>query len=123
MNKQSLRKEIDKLQEESQKILFDKSLSKETKLFIQSMLTIVTIMITLFLEKKTRKNSSNSGLPPSQNFGSNGNRNTQGSNFSNSLEFWEAEIVRQLLNAMVIHIDETSMKVEQKELLDPHIQL
>ena len=35
MNKQSLRKEIDKLQEESQKILFHKSLSKETKLFIQ----------------------------------------------------------------------------------------
>ena len=36
-------------------------------------------MVTLFLEKKTRKNSSNSGLPPSQNFGSNGNRNTKGS--------------------------------------------
>ena len=75
MNKKSLRKEIDKLQEESRKIFSAKSLSKETKLFIRSMLTIVKIMITFFLEKKTRKNSSNSGLPPSQNFGSNGNRN------------------------------------------------
>ena len=75
MNKQSLQKEIDKLQEESRKILSDKSLSKETKLFIRSMLTIVTIMITLFLEKKTRKNSRNSSLPPSQDFGSNRSRN------------------------------------------------
>ena len=79
MNKQSLRKQIDKLQEKSKEILSDKNTSKETKLFIRSMLTILTIMFTLFLEKKTRKNSSNSGLPPSQNFGSNGNRNTKGS--------------------------------------------
>ena len=202
-------------------------------------------MITLFLEKKTRKNSNNSGLPPSQDFGSNGNRNKKVgkenkingdrldnskdtetsqtispkkctecdadlkkakvksteerqeidivyeiqthtvisetkdcphcgtenkgnfpkgmngpiqygigikasiinfvmvqmlslqrtgehfkgllgriispsimlkyiSNFSNSLEFWEAEIVRQLLNSMVIHVDETSMRVNKK---------
>ena len=75
MNKKSLRKEIDKLQEKSREILSDKSLSKEAKLFIRSILTIVKVMITLFLEKKTRKNSNNSGLPPSQDFGSNGNRN------------------------------------------------
>ncbi len=31
--------------------------------------------MTIFLEKKPRKNSSNSGLPPSRNDGSNGNRN------------------------------------------------
>ena len=79
MSKQSLRKQIDKLQEKSKEILSDKNTPKETKLFIRSMLTILTIMFTLFLEKKTRKNSSNSGLPPSQNFGSNGNRNTKGS--------------------------------------------
>ena len=35
-------------------------------------------------------------------------------NFSNSLEFWEAETVRQVLNAMVIHVDETSMRVNKK---------
>ncbi|MBF0314060.1 MAG: hypothetical protein HQK52_11645 [Oligoflexia bacterium] len=31
--------------------------------------------MAVFLEKVTRKNSSNSGLPPSRNNGSNGNRN------------------------------------------------
>ena len=66
------------LQKESKKILSDKSIPRETKLFIQSMLTILTVVVTLFLEKKTRKNSSNSGLPPSQNSGSNGNRNKEG---------------------------------------------
>ena len=77
MSKQSLRNEIDKLQTESHKILSNKSLPKETKFFIHSMLTILTVVVTLFLEKKTRKNSSNSGLPPSQDFGSNGNRNKE----------------------------------------------
>ncbi len=76
--KQSLRSEIENLQKESKKILSDKSIPRETKLFIQSMLTILTVVVTLFLEKKTRKNSSNSGLPPSQNSGSNGNRNKEG---------------------------------------------
>ena len=75
MNKQSLREEINKLQADSKEILANPSLPKETQLFIHSMLTLMTIVVTLLLEKKTRKNSSNSGLPPSQNFGNNGNRN------------------------------------------------
>lgn len=43
--------------------------------FISSMKAIIDIIVAILLEKKTRKNSSNSGLPPSSNNGSNGNRN------------------------------------------------
>jgi len=47
----------------------------EARFFIRSMLSMLDIIVAVLLEKKTRKNSSNSGLPPSQNNGSNGNRN------------------------------------------------
>ena len=39
------------------------------------MMLVIDIVVAVLLEKKTRKNSSNSGLPPSRNNGSNGNRN------------------------------------------------
>ena len=38
---------------------------------------ILDIVVAVLLEKKVRKNSGNSGLPPSHDFGSNGNRNKQ----------------------------------------------
>jgi len=38
----------------------------------------IDIVVTVLLVKKVRKTSSNSGVPPSQNFGSNGNRNRSG---------------------------------------------
>jgi len=75
MKKESLRKKIDELKEESKSILDSETLNTEVRLFIKSMLTIIDVVVAVLLEKKTRKNSSNSGLPPSQNKGSNGNRN------------------------------------------------
>ena len=47
---------------------------KEYEATMSSTFNLMDIMVTTLLEKKTRKNSSNSGLPPSQDFGSNGNR-------------------------------------------------
>ena len=40
-------------------------------------MAVLNIIVTVLLEKKTRKNSANSGLPPSRNSGPNGNRNKQ----------------------------------------------
>ena len=73
--KESIRKNIEQLKEESNLILQRKELSPEVKFFIKSMLSLMDIIVTVLLEKTIRKNSSNSGLPPSQDFGSNGNRN------------------------------------------------
>ena len=52
-----------------------RSVTKELKFFIQSMISLMDIIVSVLLTKKVRKNSSNSGLPPSQGFCSNGNRN------------------------------------------------
>ena len=72
----SLRKQIAKAQENAKKIISKKNASnKEYTALIMDLLLIITIMMNVFLEKKTRKTPSNSGLPPSTGFGSNGNRN------------------------------------------------
>ncbi len=75
MKTESIRKNIEALKKESEVILSSKNISAEVQLFIRSMMSILEILITIFLEKKTRKNSSNSGLAPSRNNGTNGNRN------------------------------------------------
>ncbi len=76
MSKDSIRKKIEKLQKESEIILGSKGISNEVRFFITSMMSMIEIIVVVLLEKKIRKNSSNSGLPPSRNNGSNGNRNT-----------------------------------------------
>ena len=75
MSKQSVRDNIEKLRQESKVFLNDKTLSPELKFFIKSIFSLIDIIVVILLEKKVRKNSSNSGLPPAQGFGSNGNRN------------------------------------------------
>lgn len=75
MSKESIRKKIDEAKEKAQKALGRKGVSPDLVIAVESLLLLIEILATLFLEKKIRKNSSNSGLPPSQNFGSNGNRN------------------------------------------------
>ena len=78
MSKDSIRNKIKKLQNESEDILKSSDLSKEVRLFITSMMFMIDIIVDVLLTKKVRKTSSNSGVPPSQNFGSNGNRNKPG---------------------------------------------
>ncbi len=76
MTKESLRKQFEKIKNESNLALEDKSTPAHVRALFTSLISLFEIMILVFLEKKTRKTSSNSGLPPSQGFGSNGNRNT-----------------------------------------------
>ena len=75
MSKQSIRKKIDEAKKNADRILAKGKMSEETIVLINSFLIILDIVVNVLLEKKVRKNSSNSGLPPSQGFGSNGNRN------------------------------------------------
>ena len=78
MKKESIRKKIDELKEKTQRTLNSEDVSPEVRALFDSCLILIDILVTVFLEKKTRKNSSNSGLPPSRNNGSNGNRNNPG---------------------------------------------
>ena len=92
MSKISIRKQIEDAKKDVSDLLSSGELSKEATLTIRSLLMILDIVVAVFLEKKIRKNSSNSGLPPSQGFGSNGTRNKsnngdeekKGSRLSNS---------------------------------------
>ena len=71
-----MRKNFEKIKEDADLVLSAKSSHPEQTAFvIKSMLSMLEMMMMVFLEKKVRKNSSNSGLPPSYEFGTNGNRN------------------------------------------------
>lgn len=72
--KESIRKQIDEAKKAIEAGLA-KNKNPELAEAIRSLLIVIEVMVALFLEKKTRKNSSNSGLPPSRNNGPNGNRN------------------------------------------------
>ena len=75
MTKNSIRQKVEEAKERTAKALSSKKISPELKVAVESLLLVIDILVLVFLEKKTKKTSSNSGLPPSQNFGSNGNRN------------------------------------------------
>ena len=89
VEKESIRKTFDELKKGSKKILAGK-MEPETRFFIKALLSVMEIMAVLLLEKRTRKNSGNSGLPPSSDPGGNGNRNKGNSgekkNVGSSLE-------------------------------------
>lgn len=78
MNKLSLQNKILEAKKKTQDALAAGKASPEVLVAVESLLLVIEILSAVFLEKTTRKNSSNSGLPPSKNEGSNGNRN-QGS--------------------------------------------
>ena len=75
MSKDSIRKQIDKAKKEANDLLLSKSVNKKSAVVINSLILIIDIVVSVFLTKKPRRNSSNSGLPPSKDYGSNGNRN------------------------------------------------
>lgn len=75
MSKDSIRKKIDEAKARVEKTFSEEDVSPGVKATIESLLMILDIIVIALLEKKTRKNSINSGLPPSRNNGSNGNRN------------------------------------------------
>ena len=101
MSKDSIRKKILEVKEKSKKTLESSDVSPEIASLIDSFLLIIDILAMVFLEKKVRKNSSNSGVPPSQNFGTNGNRNK---NIDNS----KVHKGEQLPNTRNIEINDTA---------------
>lgn len=66
MNKASIREEVDRLKLEFEKLCSDGKVSPEIQAVMNSMLLVVNLILAVFLEKKTRKDSKNSSLPSSQ---------------------------------------------------------
>jgi len=66
VDKISVRNEVDRLKSDFEVLCADGKISSEIKVLMNSMLLIMNLMLTIFLEKKTKKNSENSSIPPSQ---------------------------------------------------------
>jgi transposase len=66
LNKQSVRKEIERLKNDFDELCSAGKVSSEMRILMNSLLVIVELILSIFLEKKTRKNSKNSSLPSSQ---------------------------------------------------------
>ena len=76
--KESLREQIAKAKENFSNILSKEKASPELQATITSVMNIMNVVLLVLLEKKVRKNSSNSGLPPSHDFGARNDRNKEG---------------------------------------------
>jgi transposase-like protein len=66
IDKTSVREEIDRLKNEFEQLCTDGKVSSEIRVLMSSLLVIVELILSIFLEKKTLKNSKNSSIPPSQ---------------------------------------------------------
>ena len=66
INKKSVRNEVDKVKAEFENLCDAGKVSSEIKVIMSSMLMIMELILSIFLERKTKKNSNNSSLPPSQ---------------------------------------------------------
>ena len=73
--KDSIRKKIEDAKEEIEKAKSKGDMPPQALVLVNSLLLIIEIMTKVFLEKKIRKNSSNSGIPPSQDIGTHNDRN------------------------------------------------
>jgi len=66
VDKASIREEVDRLKQEFEQLCSAGKVSSEIRIVMNSLLVVVELILSVFLEKKTRKNSKNSSLPSSQ---------------------------------------------------------
>lgn len=66
VNKQSMRDEVERIKLEFERLSTDKQMNPDVKLLFQSMLMLINLLITIFLEKTTKKTNKNSSIPSSQ---------------------------------------------------------
>jgi transposase len=66
LNKTSLREEFDALKGEFERLCANGKMSAESRTLFQAMLMLFELLMAVFMEKRTPKNSRNSGLPSSQ---------------------------------------------------------
>lgn len=66
VNKQSLREEAERIKTEFNQLILEQKINKESKILFQSMLMLINLLISIFLERTTIKNNKNSSKPSSQ---------------------------------------------------------
>jgi len=66
VNKQSLREEFATLKGQFERLSAEGKVNAEIRALVQALLMLFELIMAVFMEKTTPKNSSNSGIPPSQ---------------------------------------------------------
>jgi len=66
VHKESVRDEFSRIKEEFNQLRSAKKIPAEVVLLVQSMFTLMELVCSIFLEKKTKKNNKNSSKPSSQ---------------------------------------------------------
>ena len=66
VNKKSLREEFDRLKGEFQRLSSDGKMTAESRALFNALLVLFEVVLAVFMEKLTRKDSTNSSKPPSQ---------------------------------------------------------
>ena len=66
LDKSSVREEVDRLKKQFEQLSAEGKLSAEAKVLFNSLLLIVDLILSIFLERQTRKTSRNSSIPSSQ---------------------------------------------------------
>ena len=65
-NKQSVREEFDKIKASFEEQIKSGKVAPETAALFNTLIMLVGIILSVFMEKMTKKNSANSSIPPSQ---------------------------------------------------------
>jgi len=66
VHQQSVREEAERIKIEFERLSRDKKVNNETKMLFHSMFMLINLLISIFLEKTTKKNNKNSSKPSSQ---------------------------------------------------------
>lgn len=66
VNKLSLRTEVERIKNEFNQLAKEKKITQETSMLFQSMLMLLNLLVSIFLEKATKKTNKNSSKPSSQ---------------------------------------------------------
>ena len=80
VDKTTIRNEVDRVKTDFEKLRADGKVSNEVSLLMNSMLMIMELMLTIFLERKTKKDNKNSSIPSSQTAKDETSTQTSGSN-------------------------------------------
>ena len=86
MDKQSVRKEFDRIKSEFSHISKKQKITPEIKSLFTAMILLMEVVLAIFLEKKTKKTHTNSSKPPSQTQKDETSLGAKGSNGKGSCE-------------------------------------
>ena len=80
LDKTSVRNQVEKLKTDFERLRCDGKVTVEVQAIMSSMLMMIELILAIFLERATKKNSDNSSIPPSQTDKDNSSLTSPGSN-------------------------------------------